>query len=78
MTTDTPTATADLAHIMGTLQELTEATMAGDQVRYQAALQVAQTQGITPEQTKDAYNWGRSGRGNPSMATTPTFDHLGH
>jgi hypothetical protein len=56
METNTPST---LAEVMGTLNELAAVARAGDVDRYRAALRLAERQGITAEQTKDACQWGR-------------------
>lgn len=52
-----------LAEVQGTLDELSAAARAEDGERYRTALEVARTQGLTEDQIKDAYQWGRRGQG---------------
>lgn len=49
------------AAVMGTLDELAAAARTRDARRYRAAYNHAQAQGLSEEQIRDAYDWGRDG-----------------
>lgn len=67
------TYTPSLAELMGTLNELGAAARTGEGDRYRAALNLAERQGVTQDQIRDAYQWGRRGLG----AAAAGFDWRG-
>lgn len=64
---------ASIGEVLGTLDELAQATRAHDRGAYTIALEVAATQRLSDDQIRDAYDWGTK----TSRAGWPAFDWQG-